>query len=299
MKLVVIVPAYNESKTIGRTIESLISVESDLEKKGIQLKVYVINDGSTDDTDSLAVEAGAHRIVRHRFNQGLGAAVRSGLTAARADGADLVVKYDADCQHEAKDVVRILEPILADEADVVYGSRFENINYRMPFIRRTGNLVFTGLMRWLTGWPLRDSQPGIFAVNRSYLEVFYLPGNYNYTQQVLVDAFHKGMRFAHVNVAFNKRETGASFISLKYPFKVLPQIFQVLVAVKPLRTFGIVGLAFLLFGGSVFAIEFLQWLLGYSPKPVQHVNLVMGACLFGVQTFFFGLLADLISNLRR
>ena len=291
-KLVVVIPAYNEQEMIGKTVGALVDIRESL--PGIDLFIFVVDDGSTDNTGALAIQAGADRIVRHKVNQGLGAAVRSGFIAARNDGADLVVKFDADFQHNPRDLAQLISPLVEDSSDVVYGSRFQKISYRMPFVRRAGNLVFTGLMRWLTGWNIEDSQPGILAVNRSYLNQFYLPGNYNYTQQILLDSFHKGMRFSQVPVSFNKRETGKSFVSLKYPFKVFPQILMVLVGVKPLRVFGTLGLIFLLSGLCIFGLQFSQWLLGIAAKPVVNVNLVLGLVLFGMQTIFFGMLADLI-----
>ena len=292
--LVVIVPAYNEAERIGEAVTALSAERERLCKMGLALRVYVVNDGSKDDTTARAQAAGADRVVRHRVNQGLGAAVRSGIRAAVNDGADLLVKFDADLQHDPADIPALIRPILDDEADVVYGNRFERIEYRMPIVRRLGNIVFTGLMRWLTRWPLRDSQPGIFAINRAYMEQFYLPGDYNYTQQILLDAYHKGMRFAHVPVAFRPRTTGRSFVSYKYPMKVLPQILMVLVGVKPLRVFGSVGAAFLLLAAGVFGWDLSQWLWSQAEKPAQHVNLILGLGLFGLQTLFFGILADLI-----
>lgn len=296
-KVIVIVPAYNEAEKITETVKALLAQKKPFSKDGRELLVYVVNDGSADDTAALAKKAGADRVLNHKLNMGLGAAVRTGLTGAHADGADIVVKFDADLQHDPADILPLITPILNDEADVVYGSRFEKIQYRMPFVRKIGNKVFTGIMRWLTKWPLTDSQPGILAVNSAYLRVSYLPGDYNYTQQILLDAYHKGMRFAQVSVTFNRRETGKSFISMKYPFKVLPQIVQVLVGVKPLLIFAPVGLAFLALGSLVFGVDILQWMFGSSTKPVQHVNLVLGLSTFGLQTLFFGLLADLIVKL--
>jgi len=295
----VIVPAFNEEGRVRETVQALRRVGEEMAKAGHVLSVCVIDDGSTDNTAVLAREAGAERVLSHRVNQGLGAAVRSGLALARRDGADIVVKFDADLQHAPEDIPALVEPILKDDADVVYGNRFERIEYRMPFVRRVGNVVLTALMRWLTGWPLKDAQPGIFAVNRAYLEVFYLPGDYNYTQQILLDAFHKGMRFAQVPVRFRERVTGRSFISLKYPFKVLPQILMVLVAVKPMRVFVPAGLLFLAGAGAIFSVELVLWLLGQTSKPVEHVNAVLGLSLFGLQTVFFGVLAELIVQLRR
>lgn len=293
-KLIVIVPAYNEEAMISDTVAALKEEADRLTSHAIEMKVYVVNDGSHDRTAELARAAGADRIVHHRVNLGLGAAVRSGLAAARADGADILVKFDADFQHAPKDIQRIIQPILDDIADVVYGNRFERIEYTMPPVRRLGNLVFTGLMRRLTGWDVRDSQPGIFAVSRAYLQEFYVPGDYNYTQQIMLDAYHKGMRFTQVPVTFKKRTTGKSFISFKYPLKVLPQIIMVLVGVKPLRVFGPIGLMCVVLAMSIFATQFVMWLFEATAKPVENVNLVLGLFIFGMQTLFFGILADLI-----
>lgn len=297
-KLIIIVPAYNEE---GRIRETVMALNAQLAKMPeIDGQVYVINDGSRDATASIAAEAGAARVVTHKLNRGLGAAIRTGLTTARNDGADLVIKFDADLQHDPSDIPALLAPFDDDVADVVYGNRFNRIDYKMPLVRSVGNRVFLQLMRWLTGWPLRDSQPGIFAVNRAYLDVFNLPGDYNYTQQILLDAYLNKMRFDHVDVAFRRRETGKSFISFRYPFKVLPQILMVLVAVRPLRVFAPIAFAFLALGAAVFGVEIAQYMLDPSlGKPVRSVNLVLGTGLFGVQTLFFGLLAELIVMTRR
>jgi len=225
---IVIIPAYNEAEKIQEAITNIQGIKAELAKIGLEHFVYVVDDGSVDDTSLLARKAGADRIIKHKVNLGLGAAVRSGFLTARKDGADIVIKLDADLQHDPNDIVPLINPILNDEADVVYGNRFERISYRMPLVRRAGNVAFTKLMGMLTGWSLKDSQPGIFAVNRDYLDVFNLPGDYNYTQQILLDAYHQGMRFAHVPVAFRKRTTGESFVSMRYPFKVLPQLLIII-----------------------------------------------------------------------
>jgi glycosyltransferase involved in cell wall biosynthesis len=287
---VVVIPAYNEAERISETLGAVRDGLRSL-PEGLEGRIYVVDDGSIDTTRALA-ESGADRIVRHRVNQGLGAAVRSGLEAAFRDGADIAVKFDADLQHDPADIPRIIRPILDDEADVVYGNR--SVEYRMPRHRRWGNKVFTLIMRWLTGWRIEDGQPGILAVDKAYLDRFHIPGNYNYTQQILLDAYHKGMRFATVPVAFRERETGRSFVSLKYPFKVLAQIFWLLVGLRPMRIFGTVGGFFLLLAIGIAGFDLVQYFEGDHTKPVAHVNAVLGSGLLGLQTFFFGVLAQLI-----
>lgn len=298
-KLVVAVPAYNEQETIQQTVTSLKAVADDIKKAGFELLIYVIDDGSTDKTAALAEQAGADRIIKHKVNLGLGAAVRSGLAAAKKDNADIAVKFDADLQHDPNDIIPLIEPIVNDEADIVYGNRFDRIEYNMPLVRKTGNKIFTKLMSTLTGWPLKDSQPGILAVNRDYLDVFNIPGDYNYTQQILLDAYHQAMRFAHVPVAFRKRTTGKSFVSIKYPLKVFPQLILVVISIKPMKIFLPVAFFFLLFAGAIFGVEIILWFMDKTEKPVMHVNAVLGLAFFGLQTLCFGLLAELIVRTRQ
>lgn len=292
--LVVVIPAYNEAESIEATIQGIDGIRARLEQLDVALTTLVVNDGSRDDTARLAEKAGADQVVSHRRNLGLGAAVRTGLEAAVKHSADIVVKFDADLQHDPADIIAVIQPVLADEVDLVYGNRFDKISYRMPLVRRWGNATFRELMRRLTRWPIQDSQPGIFACNKDYLSVFEMPGDYNYTQQILLDAFLKGMRFTQVPVSFHKRSTGASFVSFRYPYQVLRQIIMVMAMTRPMKIFGTAGVAFLLLAAVVFLYQVTAWALGYSSRPVQNVNLVLGSGLFGLQMLFFGILAKLI-----
>ncbi len=296
--MLAIVPAWNEEKSIAQVLEGLQSCAGRLAGKGVDLSVCVIDDGSADGTSEVARQAGANHVLTHGSNRGLGAAVRAGLAHARDHGFDLAVKLDADGQHDPSDIPELIAPILEGRVDLVFGDRFPRMTYRMPLVRRWGNAVFRSLMRWLVGWPIRDSQPGMFAANRAYLDRFFLPYDYNYTQQVLLDGYLKGMRFSQVPIAFNERETGTSFISLKYPFKVLPQIFLLLVMARPLKVFLPPAGLFLAVALGLFSAELALWILDLSSKPVVHVNLVLGLALFGLNIGCFGLLAELIVRHR-
>ena len=190
--LLVIIPAFNEGRSIGGVVTSVRGRLGSLAESGLRVSICVIDDGSSDDTAVAARRAGADRVLVHKLNQGCGAAVRSGLLYGRDHGVGITVKLDADGQHAAGDIPDLIRPILEDRADVVYGNRFPRMTYRMPFVRRAGNMLFRTLMCRLTHWDIKDSQPGIFAVNDTYLKVCFIPGDYNYTQQVLLDSYLKG-----------------------------------------------------------------------------------------------------------
>lgn len=292
--LLVIIPAFNEEESIGGVVAGVRECAGRLAESGLRMQVCVVDDGSTDETAGAAREAGADHVLVHGRNLGCGAAVRSGLLYGRQQGSGIAVKLDGDGQHDPADIPELIRPILEDRADVVYGNRFPRITYRMPVVRRVGNALFRSLMRWLTHWDVKDSQPGMFAVNDAYLKVSFIPGDYNYTQQVLLDAYLKGMRFDQAPIAFHRRRAGESFVSLKYPFKVLPQILMLMVLVRPLKVFLPVAALFLVAAGVIFVVELALWFAGYMPRPVENTNLVLGLAMFGLNTGFFGLLAEIV-----
>ena len=111
-KIVVIVPAFNEEGSIKQTIESIRGLTSDLSAMGLGLEIYIIDDGSVDRTRMIAEEARADRILRHRVNRGLGAAVRTGMLAGRDAQAHILIKFDADQQHDARDILDLIKPIM-------------------------------------------------------------------------------------------------------------------------------------------------------------------------------------------
>ena len=292
--VLVIIPALNEEASIGKVVRGIRACTRRLLDTGLDVRICVIDDGSADDTAAAARRAGADDVLAHKRNLGCGAAVRSGLLHGRKHGFDITVKLDADGQHDPADIPELIRPILDDRADVVYGNRFPRMTYRMPVVRRIGNTLFRALMRRLTHWDVKDSQPGMFAVNGAYLQVCFIPGDYNYTQQVLLDAYLKGMRFEQVPIAFGRRRTGESFISLRYPFKVLPQILMLMVMVRPLRVFLPVAALFLTAAAGIFVVQLALWFAGYTARPVENTNLVLGLAMFALNTGFFGLLAELV-----
>ncbi len=156
MKTAIVVPAYNEEKTIGRVLRNL-------KKQGFS-DIYVVDDGSRDRTYQIASENSVN-VLRHPVNRGLGGALGTGIAAALSDGADIIVTFDADGQHDANQVKRIISPILKNDADVVIGSRLIKPK-GMPWVRRIGNWGFNYITYFLFGVWTTDSQSGFRAFSR-------------------------------------------------------------------------------------------------------------------------------------
>ena len=289
--VIIFIPALNEEGSIGNIISRIKELygKSDL----FHTDIIVVDDGSTDRTSEVALKSGAKKIIRHPVNRGLGASTRTGMQRAFEMGADIAVKIDADFQHDPLDIENVVRPIIEDEADVVFGSRFlGEIKYKMPFYRRLGNRFFSFLVAKFTGLRITDGQTGLMAFSSRYLKNFDIISDYNETQQLIIDSWSKHMRVIEVPVIFHPRKTGKSFISFKYPFKVLPTLLRFMVTVNPLKLFIPLGL-FLIFIGLVFMIMVIMDYTAVAGKIGMAV-LIIG----GLQIIMLGLLADVVSNKR-
>jgi glycosyltransferase involved in cell wall biosynthesis len=186
----VIVPAYNEARVLRDTLRSLLAA-------GVYA-VVVVDDGSRDDTWAIIREFPVYGL-RHPVNLGAGAATQTGLTFALEQGAEYLVLFDADGQHRASDIDRLVEPLRAGAADAVFGSRFLRPEDRaaVPFLKRVllrGAVVVEGLM---TGAWLSDAHNGFRALNRQAAATLRLRENrYAFCSEMLAQLRRAGLRLA-------------------------------------------------------------------------------------------------------
>ena len=225
--------------------------------------------------------------------------VRSGLQYAEENKYDLVLKIDADFQHDISDIEDMILPILYDEVDLVFGDRFSGqITYKMPKIRFVGNKFFTFLMSKITKYNITDSQPGMFAGNLKFLSNVTIFSDYNYTQQVIYSSYLSGLRFKQVSINFNIREHGKSFVKLSYPFKALMQIVILMLTKNPMKSLG--SLAFLTFAITIFTsvTQLVDYFNGVAPKPLMNVNLILGLGLLSSQLLLTAIILKSIGNIE-
>ncbi len=160
MKLLIILPAYNEEEKIGEVLKNLprrINGISEIEK-------IVVDDGSTDKTSEIALKSKA-TVLKHVINRGLGGAIGTGFEYARNKNADIVVTFDSDGQHRSQDIEPLIKPILDKKADVVIGSRFLKLK-EMPPDRILINILSNIATYILFGIYTSDSQSGLRAFNK-------------------------------------------------------------------------------------------------------------------------------------
>jgi hypothetical protein len=206
LRLLVIMPAHNEADSIVNTIESLAREKPDWD-------ILVVNDGSTDATSALARRADAI-VLDLPCNLGVGGAMQTGYLYARENGYDVAIQFDADGQHRANQIERLLEPIAAGQADMVVGSRLlGGIKYRFSFERFLGSRLLARLVSLLTGRKITDPTSGFRAVGRRGIEFFsrhYPQAWLGDTVEALVELARHGMEIREVPVKMRQRTAGRS-----------------------------------------------------------------------------------------
>jgi len=219
----VLIPAYNEEKTVGEVINGLKQLD-------LNLKIIMVDDGSRDKTAERAREAGA-TVVRHVVNLGQWGALRTAFTVSLLNHAEIVVTLDGDGQHSPKDLPSLVQPLLRNEADFVIGSRFMNITKPdMHTYRYLGIKFFNKILRLNNGLELSDCTSG-YKAYRASLVARLLPRlreNQYGALEAIIQASKLGARICErpiTSIPSEKTTKG----TLRYAYNLLRTIFQLVI----------------------------------------------------------------------
>lgn len=223
MKLLVLIPAYNEEGAIGGVVE---------EVRGVMpgTPVLVVDDCSKDATIHRARQAGA-RVLALPYHLGLGGCVQAGYRLAYERGFDYVIRVDGDGQHDPRDIPKILEALQKERCEMVIGSRFvDGAGEHTSAFRGLAILFFRAVLRPILGKPVRDPTSGFVGVNRTALDVFSRTFPLEYPEiEALVVLQRRRFRFVEIPCRMRPRKAGRSTItavkSLYYMVHVLLGVF--------------------------------------------------------------------------
>ena len=269
----VVIPAYNEEGAIGAVVRA-VSAGAPWHE------VLVVDDGSSDGTAAAAEEAGA-RVIRHPYNKGNGAAVKTGIREAA--GA-VVLLLDADGQHPPETALTLVEAV--GRFDMVIGAR---AGADQAWLRAFGNAVLKSFASWLTGRPIADLTSGFRAARRDrLLEILHLlPNGFSYPTTSCLALMKAGHSVAFVPVKARRREGKGKLRPFREGVRFLLIILKVVTLFSPLKVFFPIALTSFLTGAA-----YGLW------NVWRHDKIPMGAGLLlqlGVVVFLFGLISEQIA----
>jgi glycosyltransferase involved in cell wall biosynthesis len=223
MKILVIVPAYNEEQNIPNVI-------ADLRDNFPQGDIVVINDGSRDNTSGIAKSLGVN-VIDLPYNLGIGGAVQTGFIYALAFGYEVAVQFDGDGQHVASEIEKIFIPFQRNGADLVVGSRFlSETGFTSSVQRRLGAIILSLVVSAIVGRKITDTTSGFRVYSKKAIELFSSVYPEDYPEvEAFVLAHKKGLIIAETPAEITGRKFGKSSITtmraVYYMVKVLLAIF--------------------------------------------------------------------------
>lgn len=209
MKILLIIPAFNEAESLPNLIE-------DIKTKCADADYLIINDCSTDNTVKVLEDLGANYISAP-INLGIGGAVKAGYMYARDNGYDIAIQVDGDGQHDVAYVSKLADAIEENNVDVAIGSRFIDMEgFQSSMARRTGIRLLSRLIYLVCHADVKDVTSGFRAVNRQFIEIFAEDYPDDYPEpEVIVTAKLYGANIQEVPVIMRERMTGTSSINVK------------------------------------------------------------------------------------
>lgn len=296
-KLIIQIPCFNESETLGVTIDALPKT-----LPGIDIiETLIINDGSTDDTVYVARRHGVTHVVDLRCNRGLATAFMAGLEASLRAGADIVVNTDADNQYCADDIELLIEPILAGRADVVVGARPISTTAHFSPLKRCMQKVGSWVVRVASGTSVPDAPSGFRAMSRDAALRTNVFSEFSYTMETIIQAGQKGMQVTSVDIRTNgpTRPSRLMRSMPQYIWRSGGTIMRIFVTYRPMRFFVLVG-ALTFLAGFLIGVRFLVLLyMGDGSGNVQSLILAATLMLLGAFLGITGVLSDLIAVNRK
>ena len=293
-RTLVAIPALNEEATVGAVIAGV-------RRAAPAAQVLVIDDGSRDGTSEVARRHGAHHIVRFPHRKGLASAFSAGIDACVKLGADIIVNTDGDNQYAGADIPKLIEPLLAGQADVVIGDREVRDLAHMSATRKRLQWLGSWVVRQVSDTKVPDTTSGFRAYTREAALRMTIVSEFTYTLESIIQAGKRRMAIAHVPIRSNPRTRSSRLFSSVWTYvkASAATIIRIYAMYEPLKVFGLIGL--LVFaGGLAVSLRFLYFfLIGEGLGHVQSLIFSAVLMIVGFQIALIGLVADVISGNRK
>tara|TARA_B110000438_G_scaffold255934_1_gene263061 strand:- start:676 stop:1551 length:876 start_codon:yes stop_codon:yes gene_type:complete len=278
------IPAYNEELHIESLVNSI---------KNCVDQVVVCDDGSTDNTASIAKKAGAI-VILHKTNKGYGAAITSLFNYARENNADVMITLDGDGQHDPDQIPLLLNTITQHNVDVVIGSRFLNQNVEAPGYRQRGIKIITSTANYGTDLKVSDSQSGFRAYSKNAINAIHpTEDGMSVSTEILLKISNKGLSLAEIPITISYDGDTSQHNPISHGVSVLANTIKYISIKHPLQFYGIPGIALVTIGiilGALFLNGYLNnQLILYGMMVGSVVLFLLGSILSATAIILFSM----------
>lgn len=301
MKLIIQIPCLNEEETLPSVFKGLPNKIDGIKS----IEYLVIDDGSIDNTVSVAKSLGIHHILRLGTNRGLAQAFEVGVNFALKNGADIIVNTDGDNQYNGKDIVKLVKPILNNRADMVIGCRPIINHPEFSNTKKILQIVGSFVLRRLSKTSVRDAASGFRAMSRETALKLIIHSQFSYTMETLIQAGNSGLRVDSVDISVNPKTRDSRLFSstTSYIKKSLGTMISMSIYYRPSFIFNLIGFLSLLFTfilGSRFV--FLTYIIT-SPdlerKYIPSLILLSIFAILSILMFVVGIICELLAKQRK
>lgn len=296
-KLIIQIPCYNEEETLPLVLKDIPnSIE------GIEcIETQIIDDGSTDKTVEVAKQLGVNHIVSYIGNKGLGNAFRNGIESALKNGVTILVNTDGDNQYKSSDIIKLIQPILKGEADIVVGDRQTSNIQHFSITKKFFQWLGTKVTVSLTGEKeLKDAVSGFRAYSKGALVQLNVTSSFSYVLDTTLQAANKRIKMASVPIETNPPTRPSRLFKNMFQHirKSSVDIIRIYVMYHPLRIFLLLG-GITFFIGLFPIVRFLYFYF-FEKGSGNIQSLILGAMLITVSINFvaLGIIGDLLAKNR-
>jgi glycosyltransferase involved in cell wall biosynthesis len=297
VRLFVQIPCLNEEETLAEVIRDIPRVIDRIS----DIKVLVVDDGSSDLTAEVAYKEGADYVIRLPFTQGLAKAFSHGIESCLDLGADIIVNTDGDHQYQGEDIGRLIQPILDGSAELVIGDREVTNIEHFSSLKKKLQVLGSGVVSILSRVKAPDATSGFRAYSREAALRMNVFSNFSYTLETLFLAGNHRIPIAYIPIKVNRPQRPSRLFSslLTYMKKSLGTIVRIYTLYEPLRSFFYIGSIVLVLGILVVMRFLWYYFSGLGTGHIQSLILSGALMTIGFQMWVLGILADLISINRR
>ncbi len=284
-KVSIIIPAYNEREGIPQVIESLQSLRK---KHGNQWEIIVVDDGSTDGTPELIRSLQDIVLIRHPFNRGYGAAIKTGIRHAKYN---TLIISDADGTYPIQDIPKLLAQL--SKSEMAVGARGNN-DSNIPLARRPAKWVLNKLANYLTGIRIPDLNSGLRAMKKDIVMKFIhlLPEGFSFTTTITLAMLTNDYAVEFIPIEYKMRSGRSKIRPIRDTMNFLQLIIRTVLYFDPLKIFLPISAFFFIASITVLMMSYV-----FTPKVMDITTVIL--FISGVQILAIGMIADLIDKRSR